>query len=93
MAFWNIFGKFAVSDKGETIQKVTDTTSISSDGTLYTKMGSTTVGSDGSIFTEMGSFSTDGSTRMGNTATGLGAVFNNSSEVKLGFQSHEDDKW
>jgi hypothetical protein len=28
----------------------------------------------------MGSFSTDGSTRMGSTATGLGAVFNNSSD-------------
>jgi hypothetical protein len=39
-------------------------------------MGSTTVGSDGSVFTQMGSFSTDGSTRMGSTATGIGAVFN-----------------
>jgi len=28
------------------------------------------------MFTQMGSFSTDGSTRMGSTATGLGAVFN-----------------
>ena len=93
MSFWNIFGKFAVSDTGETIQKVSDTTSISSDGTTYTKMGSTTVGSDGSIFTEMGSFSTDGSTRMGNTATGLGAVFNDSREDKFGFKAHDDDKW
>ena len=56
-------------------------------------MGSTTVGSDGSIFTEIGSFSTDGSTRMGNTATGLGAVFNDSGEDKLGFKSHDDDNW
>lgn len=40
-------------------------------------MGSTTVGSDGSVFTQTGSFSNDGSTRMGSTATGLGAVFNN----------------
>jgi hypothetical protein len=39
-------------------------------------MGNTTVGSDGSVFTQMGSFSSDGSTRMGSTATGLGAVFN-----------------
>ena len=78
MSFWNIFGRFAVSDKGETIQKVSDTTSVSSDGTTYTKMGSTTVGSDGSIFTEIGSFSTDGSARMGNTATGLGGIFNDS---------------
>jgi len=93
MSFWNIFGKFAVSDKGETIQKVSDTTSISSEGTIYTKMGSTTVGSDGSIFTEMGSFSTDGSTRMGNTATGLGAVFNDSTDDNFGFNSHDDDKW
>ena len=93
MSFWNIFGKFAVSDTGETIQKVSDTTSISSDGTTYTKMGSTTVGSDGSVFTEMGSFSTDGSTRMGSTATGLGAVFNDSREDKFEFKSQDDDKW
>jgi hypothetical protein len=39
-------------------------------------MGSTTVGSDGSVFTQTGSFSSDGSSRMGSTATGLGAVFN-----------------
>ena len=76
MSFWQIFDKSAVSDQGETIQRITDTTSVSSDGTTYTRMGSTTVGSDGTIFTQMGSFSTDGSTRMGSTATGLGAVFN-----------------
>ena len=93
MSFWNIFGKFAVSDTGETIQKVSDTTSISSDGTTYTKMGSTTVGSDGSVFTQMGSFSTDGSTRMGSTSTGIGAVFNDRTKDTFGFDSHnEDDK-
>ena len=69
MSFWQILGRFAVSDTGETLQKVSDTTSVSSDGTAYTKMGSTTVGSDGSVFTQMGSFSTDGSTRMGSTGT------------------------
>ena len=80
MSFWNIFGRFAVSDTGETIQKVSDTTSISSDGTTYTKLGSTTVGSDGSVFTQMGVFSSDGSTRMDNVATGIGAIFNDQSE-------------
>ena len=93
MSFWNIFGNFAVSDKGEMIQKVSDTTSISSDGTTYTKMGSTTVGSDGSVFTEMGSFSTDGSTRLGNTATGLGAVFNDNRDDNSQFKSQVVDKW
>ncbi len=93
MSFWNIFGKFAVSDTGETIQKVSDTTSISSDGTTFTKMGSTTVGSDGSLFTQMGTISTDGSTRMGCTATGLGAVFNDRNEHKLGFDEHDEYKW
>ena len=93
MSFWNIFGKFAVSNTGETIHKVSETTSISSDGTTYTKMGSTTVGSDGSVFTQMGSFSTDGSTRMGSTATGLGSVFNDRSDDKFGFNVHDDDKW
>ena len=92
MSFWNIFGRFAVSDTGETIQKVSDTTSISSDGTTYTKMGRTTVGSDGSVFTQTGSFSTDGSTRMGSTATGLGAVFNDRREDRFGFH-RDDDKW
>jgi hypothetical protein len=85
MAFWNIFGIFAVSDKGETIQRVSDHLSISSDGTTYTKMGSTTVGSDGSLFTQMDSFSSDGSTRIGNTATGLGAVFNERKSDSFGF--------
>lgn len=76
MAFWQILGRLAVSSDGETILRVNGTTSVSSDGTTYTRMGSTTVRSDGSTFTQMGSFSTDGSTRMGSTATGLGAVFN-----------------
>jgi hypothetical protein len=76
MSFWQIFGRQAVSSEGETIQRVSDTTSVSSDGTTYTRMGSTTVGSDGSVFTQTGSFSSDGSTRMGSTATGIGAVFN-----------------
>ena len=76
MSFWNIFGKMAMSDEGETIQKVSDTFSVSSEGVTYTKMGDTTVGSDGSVFTQIGTFSSDGSTRMGNTATGLGSVFN-----------------
>ena len=102
MSFWQILGRFAVSDKGETLQKISDTTSVSSDGTTYTRMGSTTVGSDGSMFTQMGSFSTDGSTRMGSTATGLGAVFNerdewlnsgvgaSNSQKRFG---HDDDSW
>ena len=76
MSFWQILGRLAVSSEGETIQRVSDTTSLGSDGTTYTRMGLTTVGSDGSVFTQTGSFSSDGSTRMGSTATGLGAVFN-----------------
>ncbi len=54
MSFWQILGKFAFSDKGETLLKLSDTTSISSDGTSYTRMGS--------------------------SATGLGAVFNDPSD-------------
>ena len=69
MSFRNIFSKFFLADTGETIQKVSDTTSISSDGTTYTKMGSTNVVSDGSVFAQMGSFSTDGSVSLGCTAT------------------------
>jgi hypothetical protein len=42
MSFWQILGRLAVSCEGETIQRVSDTTSVSSDGTTYTRMGSTT---------------------------------------------------
>lgn len=80
MSFWQIFGKSAVSDQGVTIQRVTDAMSVSSNGTTYTRMGTTTVGSDGSIFTQLGNFSSDGSVRMGSSATDLGAVFNNMDE-------------
>ncbi len=52
MSFWQVLGRFAFSDKGETISKVSDTTSVSFDGTTYTRMGSTTVGSDGSVLTQ-----------------------------------------
>ena len=96
MSFWQILGRIAVSSEGQTIQRISDTTSVSSDGTTYTRMGSTTVGSDGSTFTQMGSFSTDGGTRRGNTATGMGAVFNkpddwpNSKADKFGMG---DDNW
>ena len=96
MSFWQILGRFAFSDQGETIQKVSDTTSVSSDGTTYTRMGSTTFGSDGSTYTQMGSFSTDGSTRMGSTATGLGAVFNKPddwSSSKASKFGMDDDNW
>ena len=80
MSFWQIFGKSAVSDHGETIQRLGDSTSVSSKGTIFTHMGSTTVGSVGAVFTQTGSFSSDGSSRMGSTATGLGAVFNKKDE-------------
>ena len=75
MSFWQIMGKLAISNDGETIQRVSDETYVSNSGVTYTQMGPTTVGTDGSVFTQMGSHSSDGSTRMGDTATGLGAVF------------------
>jgi hypothetical protein len=81
MSFWQIFGKSAVSDQGETIQRLDDSTSLSSKGTVFSHMGSITLGSDGSVFTQMGGSSSDGSSRMGNTATGLGAVFNKKEEM------------
>jgi hypothetical protein len=75
MAIWQILGSFAQSNSGETVHKISDTLSISTKGTSYTTMGLTTVGSDGSVFIQQGVFSSDGSTRMGSVATGLGAVF------------------
>lgn len=80
MSFWNIFGNMAVSDNGETITRLSDTTSVSSSGVSYTKVGNMTVGSDGSNFTQMGDFSTDGSVRMGGTTTGRGALFGERSD-------------
>ncbi len=50
MSVWQILGRFAFSDEGETIQRLSDITSVSDDGTTYTKMGSTTVDTDGSVF-------------------------------------------
>ena len=76
MSFWNIFGSIAVSDKVETIQRLSDSMSVSSSGVTYTKMGHFTYGSDGSVFCQVGNISTDGSVTMGNMATGLGAIFN-----------------
>ena len=96
MSFWQILGRLAVSSDGETIQRISDNTCVSSDGTTYTRMGSTTVGSDGSMFTQVGSFSTDGSTRMGSTATGLGAVFNEPDDwpnSKADKSSMDDENW
>jgi hypothetical protein len=75
MSFWQILGNFAFSDSGESVHKISDSLSISTDGTSYTTMGLTTVGSDGSVFIQQGVFSSDGSTRMGSVSTGLGAVF------------------
>jgi hypothetical protein len=75
MSFWQIIGNFAFSDTGETVHKISDSLSISTEGTSYTTMGLTTVGSDGSVFIQQGVFSSDDSTRMGSVATGLGAVF------------------
>jgi hypothetical protein len=76
MNIWSVFGQLAISDRGETIQKVSENTFMSSNGTVYTTTVSFTNGSDGSVFTQMGDFSSDGSTRVGHVATGLGAVFN-----------------
>ena len=76
MSFWNIFGNTAVSEKGETITRLSKSMSVSSEGVTYTRMGNMTYGSDGSSFDQVGSFSSDGSTRLGSMATGKGALFN-----------------
>ena len=70
----------AVSDQGEIIQWLGEATSVSSKGTIFNHIGSTTLGSDGSVFTQTGSFSSDGSPSIGNKANGLGAVFNKKDE-------------
>ena len=97
MSIWNILYRFAISGDGETINKISKTTSVSSNGTVYTTMGPFTHGSDGSEFTQFGCFSSDGSTRVGNTATGLGSVFikshldEDSGDVSKGLNKLGDD--
>lgn len=93
MSFWNIFGNMAVSDKGETITRMSDTMSVSSTGVTYTKMGNMTVGSDGSNYTHMGDFSTDGSLRMGSMATGRGALFTEKPDSSRMFGTDNDSSW
>ena len=92
MSFWNIFGNMAVSDKGETITRLSDNMSVSSTGVTYTKMGSMTFGSDGSNYTQMSNFSTDGSVRMGSMATGRGALFTDKSDPFKTLGS-DDSNW
>jgi hypothetical protein len=75
MSIWQLLGNFSVSDTGESVHRISDSLSISTSGTTYTTLGLTTVGSDGSVFIQQGAFCSDGSTRMGSVATGLGAVF------------------
>jgi hypothetical protein len=44
----------------------------------------------------MGSFSTDGSTRMGSTATGIGAIFNDRDDwpnTKASKSDFDDETW
>jgi len=93
MSFWNIFGNMAVSDKGETITKLSNSMSVSSTGVTYTMMGNMTVGSDGSSFTQMGSFSTDGSVRMDSLATGRGALFAEKQDALKKFGMEHDSDW
>ena len=93
MSFWNIFGNMAVSDKGETITRLSDNMSVSSTGVTYTKMGSMTFGSDGSNYTQMSNCSTDGSVRMGSMATGRGALFTDKSDPFKRSGSDDDSSW
>ncbi len=89
MSFWNIFGIFATSDKGETITKASDNVSVSSKGVTYTTFNGVTTGSDGSTFVQMGNMSSDGSTRLdASAATGRGSVFNDSESDSFGGSKH-----
>lgn len=92
MSFWHIFRNVAVSDKGETITRLSDTMSVSSKGVTHTNMGNMTFGSDGSNFTQMGDFSTDGSVCMRDTTTGRGALFADKSDPFKTLSS-DDSSW
>ena len=93
MSFWNIFGNMAVSDKGETITRLSKDMSVSSVGVTYTKMGNMTYGSDGSRYNQVGSFSSVGSVRMGSTTTGRGALFTDSCDESRKSNVFEQSIW
>lgn len=100
MSFWNIFGIFATSEKGETITKVSDNVSVSSKGVTYTTFDGITHGSDGSTFVQMGDMSSDGSVRLDDSvATGRGSVFNEPERDPFGHSGHKrhdpfgNDNW
>jgi len=95
MSFWQFLGRLAFSDKGETLQQVSDSTYVSSNGTTYTRLGDTTIGSDGTAYTQMGEASSDGSFRLDSGATGIGAVFNKRDDgfgarSRLGWDDEDD---
>ena len=76
MAIWKFFSGFASTDLKDKSHKISETLSISTNGTTYITLGLTTVGSDGSLFIQQGAFCSDGSTYMGSVATGLGESLN-----------------
>lgn len=49
MSFWRIFDRFALTDKGAVINKVSTGTYLAADGTVFTQQGSQITGSDGSL--------------------------------------------
>ena len=77
MSFWQFLGNIAVSDQSKTVQRVSENTSVSSDGTVYTRMGNVTTGSDGC-------------TRLSGGATGIGAFFNDHSQLSSDWSSASD---
>jgi hypothetical protein len=80
MSNWYFFGKLISSDNGESITKLSNNTFINSNGTTYTKLGNQVIGTDGTSITNYGNLNSDGSLRIGNIATGLGAVFFNNND-------------
>jgi hypothetical protein len=82
MSFWRIFDRFAVTDKGGIINKVSEGTYVSSDGKVFTQTGSVISGSDGSLFSII-----DGSGMDERNTIGQMAI-----KTSTGF-GDEDDKW
>lgn len=54
MSFWQIFKNFGTNEKGDVINRVSDNTFISANGTTYTQIGNNVIGSNGSHFVQVG---------------------------------------
>ena len=68
MSLLKFFDWFAVSDKGDVINKVAEDTYLSPSGTVYRRTGTNITGSDGSLYSLLDGSGQDGQLGAGSMA-------------------------